>query len=147
MLIFSSAHRLMVATSDSHLEISVSSAPIVFILYVSSCFLLPLYYFIVAPDNKKRKQTELQRRGTMSQKGMEKKKEIWGQQSALTADRDSTRKGAIFWCLTVNSNSWWKVECVCSMVRDEKQWKNKEQAAEGVVAHFFTINMGLMKDT
>lgn len=41
MLIFSSAHRLMVATSDSHLEISVSSAPIVFILYVSSCFLLP----------------------------------------------------------------------------------------------------------
>lgn len=74
MLIFSSAHRLMVATSDSHLEISVSSAPIVFILYVSSCFLLPLYYFIVAPDNKKRKQTELQIRGTMSQKGMEKKK-------------------------------------------------------------------------
>lgn len=93
MLIFSSAHRLMVATSDSHLEISVSSAPIVYILYVSSCFLLPLYYFIVAPDNKKRKQTELQIRGTMSQKGMEKKKEIRGQQSALTADRDSTRKG------------------------------------------------------
>lgn len=63
----------------------------------------------------------------MSQKGMEKKKKKY---------EDSR----VLWLLTETPQGK-------EPFFDAWLWKNKEQAVEGVVAHFFSINMGLMKDT